>query len=194
MAFLGFDQHKGNIMIQVFPNIRKACGGRFMHNAMTSIILAGLCAAPAGAADLRSGVLAAHNAARAAVGVPPVAWSDRLAAEAAPWAQELARRGRLEHSAANDRPGEGENLWIGTAGTYGPSDMVAGWTAEKADFRPGVFPDVSASGNWQAVGHYSQMIWRNTTQIGCARASLRGWEVLVCRYAPAGNTMGESVY
>lgn len=61
----------------------------------------------------------------------------------------------------------------------------------KRIFRNGAFPDVARGGGWQTVGHYTQMIWRGTTAIGCATASNGTWDVLVCRYAPPGNMMGE---
>jgi hypothetical protein len=165
-----------------------------MHRAVTAAAVStGIFVAPAVAADLKTEILAAHNAARAEVGTPPLVWSDTLAADAAPWAQALARRGRLEHSAAGDRGGAGENLWMGTAGAYTPAEMVGGWAAERARFHPGVFPDVSKDG-WQAVGHYTQMVWRDTSEVGCALAHSERWDVLVCRYAPAGNMVGEAPF
>jgi hypothetical protein len=184
---------ESDTMNRVSPDIRKAWATRFMHRTVAVLALTGIAAAPAVAADLKAEILAAHNAARAEVGTPPLAWSAKLAADAAPWAQELARRGRLEHSAAGDRSGEGENLWMGTAGGYTPAQMVGGWASEHARFHPGVFPDVSKDG-WQAVGHYTQMIWRDTNEVGCALAHSERWDVLVCRYAPAGNRVGEAAF
>jgi hypothetical protein len=53
---------------------------------------------------------------------------------------------------------------------------------------------VAAGDDWHVVGHYTQMIWRGTTRIGCALASSRRWDVLVCRYGPPGNFIGEMPY
>ena len=83
---------------------------------------------------------------------------------------------------------------MGTAGAYTLEQMAGSWAGEKRDFVPGVFPDVSRSHNWHAVGHYTQMIWKNTTGVGCALATGRAWDVLVCRYDPPGNYMGEAPY
>jgi hypothetical protein len=138
-------------------------------------------------------LLDAHNRERAAVGVPPLAWDNRLAAAAAAYARELAAQGSLRHSPRQARPGQGENLWMGTRGAFHPSVMVGSWSSEKAWFRPGIFPQVSRTGNWAQVGHYSQMIWPTTTRIGCAIASGPRVDVLVCRYAPAGNFDGRRV-
>jgi Cysteine-rich secretory protein family len=90
--------------------------------------------------------------------------------------------------------GQGENLWAGTAGAYSYSQMVQGWGDEKQYFRAGSFPEVSSTGNWADVGHYTQMIWKNTTAVGCAVATGGGMDVLVCRYNPSGNFIGQPVY
>jgi len=137
-------------------------------------------------------ILAAHNKYRAQVGVPALTWSSNLATHAQQWANHLASQGgRLVHSQGQ---GEGENLWGGTAGAFGYTQMVDMWGGEKQYFRAGTFPNVSSTGNWAAVGHYTQMIWRNTTQVGCATARGGSNDVLVCRYSPAGNVMGQRVY
>jgi hypothetical protein len=82
---------------------------------------------------------------------------------------------------------------MGTPGAFTVEQMIGSWASEKRMFTPGVFPRVSRTGNWTAVGHYSQMIWPTTTRIGCAIASSRSADYLVCRYAPAGNIDGRRV-
>jgi hypothetical protein len=37
-------------------------------------------------------------------------------------------------------------------------------------------------------------VWRGTTQIGCALASSAEDDFLVCRYAPAGNILGQRAF
>jgi hypothetical protein len=143
-------------------------------------------------ADFNQRLLAAQNAERAAIGVAPLSWNDQLASDARAWAWELARSGRFEHSP--DQPGkapEGENLWARTPRAFSPEAMVHLWAAEKHDYRPGVFPNNSRSGDVENVGHYTQLIWRSTQQVGCATAVGPNEEVLVCRYSQAGNVYGE---
>lgn len=138
-------------------------------------------------------VLGLHNEERAEVGAPPLQWDPALAAAASSYADELTRIGALRHSARENRPGQGENLWMGTRRGFTPWLMVGSWSSEKSRFRPGIFPDVSTTGNWVTVGHYTQMIWRGTTRLGCAIRSSARDDFLVCRYAPAGNVMGMTV-
>jgi hypothetical protein len=95
------------------------------------------------------------------------------------------------HSPRAARPGISENLWVGTAGAYSPARGIDSWGEERLLFRDGIFPQVSSTGNWLDVSHYTQMIWRNTTQVGCALHRGPRWEALVCRYRPPGNRDGQ---
>ncbi|HWH22955.1 MAG TPA: CAP domain-containing protein, partial [Allosphingosinicella sp.] len=105
----------------------------------------------------------------------------------------LGALGRMEHSPRAGRPGQSENLWMGTRGAYSPEAMVGDWASEKRWFRPGIFPNVSTTGNWLDVSHYTQMIWRTTTSVGCAIHSSRSYDFLICRYSPKGNQDGRRV-
>lgn len=138
-------------------------------------------------------LLAAHNRYRVEVSVSPLVWSETLAGHAQEWADHLASAGgdSLQHSQGTD---EGENLWLGTADRFSYADMVDSWGDEKQYFQPGMFPEVSSTGNWSDVGHYTQLIWRDTTEVGCGVATAGGNDILVCRYDPPGNYMGRRVY
>ncbi len=76
---------------------------------------------------------------------------------------------------------------MGTSGYYSAEDMIGSFLEEARDFRPGLFPSVSRTGNWDDVSHYTQLIWPTTQSVGCAIARGGGNEVLVCRYWPKGN-------
>jgi len=137
--------------------------------------------------------LDAHNVERAEFGVAPLTWSEDLAREAQSWARRLSRLERLEHSTREQRNRTGENLWMGTARRYSPQAMIAAFSSEKQYFRAGEFPRVSTTGNWADVGHYTQIVWSQTRQVGCARAPGARFDILVCRYWPAGNVIGQRI-
>jgi uncharacterized protein YkwD len=139
-------------------------------------------------------VLAAHNRERRGLGLVPLSWNAGLARSARRWADYLASTGRFEHAPESPRNPEGENLWAGTKGYYSPEAMVDAWIREKKFFRPGTFPDNSTTGRMEDVGHYTQVVWRATTQVGCAESRSRNEDILVCRYAEAGNYRGEVPY
>lgn len=137
--------------------------------------------------------LAAHNIARVDAGAAPLAWSKALEHDAQGWADHLAARNLYEHASPDRRKGQGENLWRGPRDRWSPWEMVGFFVEEKRHFRPGNFPDVSRTGRWSDVGHYTQIIWPETREVGCAIARTRTDEVLVCRYWPAGNIWGQQV-
>ena len=168
----------------------------FLHLATSTLFLA-----PAGAGGAETGsrfeaiVLATHNAERAATGVSALRWDADLALGAQEWAAHLARTGNFEHSP--NQPGAaplGENIWGGTPGAYNPDAMVRLWIAEKAQFKPGIFPHNSKTGRVADVSHYTQLVWHSTTRVGCGRAVGAREEILVCRYSGPGNVLGRAVF
>ncbi len=137
-------------------------------------------------------LLKAHNQYRSQVGVPPLIWSNALARQAQERANYLSVNKKLEHRRAS---GVGENLWMGTSRQYSFAQMVKSWGNEQQHFVRGKVPRISNTGNWIDVLHYSQIVWRNTTQIGCA--GVEGEDRmyrLVCLYSPPGNVMGQAVF
>jgi len=139
--------------------------------------------------NMDSRLLAAHNRERSALGIAPLAWDTDLAANAEEWAGHLAELNDLEHF--TDDVDEGENLWLGPRRDFSPEAMVGLWVEEKKNFVPGVFPDNSRTGVLDDVGHYTQLMWRDTRRVGCAVSDNGEHEILVCRYARAGNVIGE---
>jgi uncharacterized protein YkwD len=152
--------------------------------------------------DFAQQILAVHNSERAAVGVPPLVWSDKLAASAKTWAEHLATTAEFRHSLS----GVGEN--------------IAGYSPSRGPFRPGVYLWVAEKANYHGkpegtpqtpdnpvVGHYTQMVWNTTKSVGCATASGNGhpyfsgaskpadfMSILVCQYSPPGNIFPEKPY
>jgi pathogenesis-related protein 1 len=136
-------------------------------------------------ASLAREMLAAHNDVRASVEVPSLRWSDRLSARAQEWAIHLLREGEFYH---RPHPTSGENLFEIKGRHASPVEVVNDWALEAQDY--------SYRGNTcrGVCGHYTQLIWNNTREVGCAVASEPGREVWVCNYDPPGNWVGERPY
>ena len=140
-------------------------------------------------------VLAHHNLVREELGVPPLTWSNELAAFAQEWADHLAANGcKMEHRQQPriNQEAIGENLFWGSNGAvYHPKDASLSWYSEKKIYKYGQF----GKGNWHAIGHYTQMVWRKTRQVGVGVAICKEGEILVvANYYPAGNYLGELPY
>ena len=142
--------------------------------------------------DMRT-ILDYHNQLRAEFGSAPLRWNPELAAGAAAYGPVLSQGGTLAHASREGRRTVRENLLQSPRGVYSPLQMVQVWGREKQRFRPGVFPDVSTDGNWASVGHYTQMVWPTTTDLGCAIHSDPRFDWLICRYSPPGNRDGTAI-
>lgn len=136
-------------------------------------------------ASLAREMLAAHNQVRARVGVAPLSWSDALADSAQGWANRLMTEGRFYH---RPNPAFGENLFEITGASASPARVVEEWAAESRNYDRG-------SNKCRGVcGHYTQIVWRDTKEVGCAVARGGGREVWVCEYNPPGNWVGRRPY
>jgi len=137
-------------------------------------------------------MLVLHNQVRADVGVGPLRWSEDLSHYAQQWADHLAAtRCGLQHRPRSGkwRQNFGENLFMGTIGYYGIADAVKEWAAEKR-----LYPGGPYQASWRGVGHYTQIVWRETRRVGCATSACKGNLVVVCNYDPPGNYIGEYPY
>jgi len=148
------------------------------------MILVGIGSASAQNADFRP-MLAAHNSLRARVGVPPLAWSDRLTALAQDWANTLLTRRQLMH-----RPNSsyGENLFEITGAAASPAQVVDTWAGESRNY------DYNSNKCRGVCGHYTQIVWSGTKEVGCAVARRGVREVWVCNYSPPGNFVNMRPY
>ena len=142
-----------------------------------------------------------HNKARSEVGSRPLIWSEKLEKDALKHAQHLAKTNNFKHSKTKN----GENLTMsfesiefGGSTTYIYSetpllDASKGWYDEIEDYR---YSKIRKN-RWLAkkVGHYTQMVWFNTKEVGIASArSNDGRVYVVARYYPTGNILGEFPY
>lgn len=143
-----------------------------------------LLSAPAVAADSwQDQMLEAHNDWRRVVDVPPLKWSAELERAAQQVVDQLAADDcELEHSGGRKY---GENLHKSGA-LKSPAQIVTAWGSEADSYR---WADNACSG---VCGHYTQVVWKDTKAVGCARARCaNNDDIVVCQYDPAGNIRGQ---
>nr|WP_228530765.1 MULTISPECIES: CAP domain-containing protein [Myxococcaceae] len=143
--------------------------------------------------------LDAHNPVRAQASPAPVpalaplTWSASAASVAKSWAENC------NYAHNPNRGTRGENIAAFTAAGQTPLIVVNLWAKEKSDYD--YASNSCASG--KQCGHYTQIVWRGTTQVGCASAKctqnspfqgFSTWYFFVCDYAPPGNYVGERPY
>ncbi|KAG6873666.1 hypothetical protein C0995_012600 [Termitomyces sp. Mi166 len=128
--------------------------------------------------------LSSHNTVRAQHGAAPLAWNNTLASKAQTWANRCV----FEHSGGSLGP-YGENLAAGTGSAYDIQAAIKSWTDEVSQYDP----------SNPVPSHFTQVVWKSTTQLGCAVQSCDGIfdpsfgkaKFFVCEYYPAGNVIGE---
>lgn len=135
-----------------------------------------------------------HNKVRADVGSPALQWSEDLAKFAQAWADNLAKNDcAFEH---RPRSGEwtqkyGENIFWGSASSYTALNATEGWYSEIKDYTYGPVQ----GNNFAVTGHYTQMVWKNSTHVGIGVATCStGAILIVANYNPPGNYMGQKPY
>ncbi|KAJ3674421.1 hypothetical protein LUZ60_005037 [Juncus effusus] len=133
-------------------------------------------------------ILKAHNDERATLKLPPLVWSKQLELYAKAYAAKRAVDCALIHSMGE----YGENLFqCSPAGTYTFADAVQYWIDEKQYYDY----ESNSCADGQMCGHYTQVVWANTKQVGCAHVTcLNGEDFMTCNYDPPGNYIGEKPY
>ena len=122
-------------------------------------------------------ILTLQNAKRSRHCAPALTWSNTLAAAAQAWASGCS----IKHSDPGTRPNQGENLAWGSGSFSTASSSVDRWYNEVGQYK------FSAPSFSTATGHFTQMVWRGSREVGCASAVCGGQNFWVCRYSPAGN-------
>ncbi|CAN1224999.1 STS14 protein [Linum grandiflorum] len=133
--------------------------------------------------------LEAHNQARAAVGVGPLTWSHSLTAAAGKTARMQRDKTNCEFANLTNSKYGGNQMWASGSGVT-PRMVVDSWVAEKKYYdhrtntcQPG-----------HMCGVYTQVVWRKSTELGCASATCSQKNLTICFYNPPGNFVGESPY
>lgn len=144
----------------------------------------------------------AHNAERTKVGTPPLVWDDGVAAVAKEWAEKLARESNFEHRRdttgfAACKGGCGENLAMTMGQTsYSAQQAVDQWLSERPDWDSRKASTHCLGG--KVCGHYTQIISKLSTKVGCAIAKGKAYSAgfewyAVCNYHSHGNMTGERI-
>ncbi|MGK0272836.1 MAG: pathogenesis-related protein 1 [Cocleimonas sp.] len=155
--------------------------------------------------QLFAGTLDAHNGVRAKHGLQPLKWSDKLATYSQQWADHLGRGNSCKMYHRSGSPPYGENLYISSAVTWTDGtkevdrernrvtikNVVKVWTDEEKWYNH----KTNSCQTGQQCGHYTQIVWRETTEVGCAVKfcgdQSQNW---VCSYNPPGNYVGKRPY
>ena len=135
-------------------------------------------------------ILIAHNSERQLVGVSNLVWDDSIANFAKEWAVFLASQNKgLKHRNHNTY---GENLASFNGYDFSADFGVNLWVKEKKVYK---YAPIKNNENQKAIGHYTQLVWKTSTKVGCACVqSVSKTFYFVCNYDPPGNYIGEFPY
>ena len=124
-------------------------------------------------------VVKAHNNYRNGQCADPLTWSSDLASAAQRWASACTPNGSGGFAHDPNRGSAGENLFWGTRAEG--RQAVQWWYDEIKDYN-------FAAPKWSGkVGHFTQVVWKDSKHIGCGAAVCGGMNLWVCRYSPPGN-------
>jgi hypothetical protein len=125
-----------------------------------------------------SAILNSTNTFRREYNATPVTWNDTLADFATSYLND-----RSNCVFAHSGGPYGENIAMGYPNVTASVDA---WGDEVGKY------DFNDPGFSEATGHFTQLVWQNTTTAGCGArlCGESGW-YLVCEYWPRGNVIGE---
>ncbi|CAL5199364.1 unnamed protein product [Lathyrus oleraceus] len=132
-----------------------------------------------------------HNIVRSYKWELPLTWDFQLEQYARWWASQRKPDCKVEHSFPENGFKLGENIYWGSGSDWTPSDAVKAWADEEKYYTYVTNSCVSG----QMCGHYTQIVWKSTRRIGCARVVCDDGDVfMTCNYDPVGNYDGERPY
>ncbi|KAI0440150.1 CAP domain-containing protein [Xylaria telfairii] len=160
---------------------------------------------PAEGDSFQSEALYHHNIHRSNHSSPAVSWNSEIAG----YAGNTAATCKFAHDMTQGNGGYGQNiaLWgvssgaekLGAAGAVKMAATNMWYDGEFNSFLPSYYgQDTPDMGNFESWGHLSQLVWADSTTIGCAAQycprgtaydNLDAW-FTVCNYSPPGNVGG----
>jgi len=137
---------------------------------------------------LRELELNEHNYLRSLHGVPPLTLNTKLNDIAQKYAKIIAQKKVMEHSKPKDRELDGqyvgENLYMKMSSAkldYICGDMSKSWYSEIKDYN---FETGESTG---VTGHFTQLVWKDSKEVGFGIAFNEGYLFTVANYFPGGN-------
>lgn len=138
-----------------------------------------------------AGIVKAHNVWRKKVGVPNLKWSAPAAKLAQSWANSLKKNNNCDMKHNPKRGDFGENIYWSKGFNPTTTEVVDAWGKEVDDYN---YKTNTCKAGKQC-GHYTQVVWKTTKEVGCGKASCDGREEMwVCNYSPPGNVVGKKPY
>ena len=136
---------------------------------------------------VRKDLLDRHNLYRAKHQAPNLERLAALETIAQAYSEKLVSLGYLVHS-SNTLNGNyiGENLYFGYNAGYLGHKPVDAWYDEIKDY------DFAKSEFTSGTGHFTQVVWKNSKQVGCGVAcGTNDYCYVTCNYYPGGNYLGQ---
>jgi len=133
-----------------------------------------------------------HNKHRSDHGVNPLTHNKEISTMAQKWAEEIAKTNNFTSAPSDKRSFKdgmlGENLamhWQSQGDDFNGEDCCEQWYAEKDKYN-------FEKHNGDMSGNFTQMIWKDTKEVGFGRAKTGdGKWYAVAYYHPAGNVIGK---
>lgn len=144
-------------------------------------------------------MIAHHNVHRSNHSASALTWSDDLANTA----QSIAATCVYAHNTTANGGGYGQNIAAGVDSTNISAVITDLFYNGEVNYFDGLYgeanPDMT---NFESWGHFSQIVWKGTTEVGCATYDCSSSGLAntgeyvspyftVCNYGPPGNYAGE---
>lgn len=145
--------------------------------------------------DFQRAALEVHNDLRSHHQVAPLTLTPQISAVAQKWAEHMAKQGSLSHSKPDQRMYKGSQMGENIAMKFDSriKEFTGGsatkqWYSEIKDY------DFATGKGRGVVGHFTQVVWKESTEFGIGRAQAANGAWYVCaNYAPAGNFIGKNM-
>ncbi|KAE9375367.1 PR-1-like protein, partial [Stipitochalara longipes BDJ] len=169
-----------SLILLIFP-LSSACGTITHSSLIFSVISRQQSTDPAHTDDITFEKVALDNQNfyRVEHGATSFTWSTSLAFSSLAWSKQCVWT--HSNAATGQQLPYGENVFGGYPTI---ADGIDCWGLERVNY------NWNNPGFSESTGHFTQIVWKTSTQVGCSRTLCSpGWWV-VCHYSPPGNVLG----